>query len=112
MDEWESGVKEIWKPEYDYITQEVERLFEEEKIRFSADEKLKKAQVKKNLQLTRIYLPAETYRHLMKFKPFKEFKNLGGIPVVGIDEEKVRIDVEIVNPRKRKRSTVIYVRGT
>lgn len=91
-------------PEFDYILKEINRLFKIEQ------KHLEKAQKKKNLELIRIYLPKKDFKFLEKMPAFKKMHNLGGIPCSMVDEEKIRIDTEIVNPRKRKRKTVIYVR--
>ncbi len=109
---WEKDIEKIWKPEYDYILEEIKRLYkEEQKIRTkNLNNSKKKRALKKNLELTRIYLPKEDFKFLEEYRPFKKLHNLGGIPVSLIKEEKIKIDVEIVNPRKRKRKTVIYVR--
>jgi len=111
MSEWEEEVKKIWKSEYDYILEEINRLFEEKKMKIAESEKslTKRRALRKNLELIRIYLPKKDFKFLEEYKPFKKYHNLGGIPVKEIDENKIRIDIEMVNPRKRKRRTIIYV---
>lgn len=111
-DEWEKDVKKIWHPEFDYILEEINRLFKKEQRRVIAKERIKtkRKTIKKNLELIRIYLPEKDFKLLEKYRPFKRLHNLGGIPCSLIKEDKIRIDVEVVNPRKRKRKTIIYVR--
>lgn len=99
----EDKLEKIHQPEYDYILEEINRLFDIEY------KNIKGKKPKKNLELTRIYLPEKDFRFLEKFRAFKKYHNLGGIPVIMIKEKKIRIDTEVVNPRKRKRKTVIYV---
>jgi len=40
----------------------------------------------------------------------KPVPNLGGIPVVKTKDEEIRIDTEIVEPRKRKQKATVYVK--
>lgn len=101
---WEEEIKDLWHPEFDYILEEIDRLFKKEQKGLKAKTK------KKNLELIRIYLPIKDFYLLETYRPFKKLHNLGGIPCSMIKEEKIRIDTEIVNPRKRKRKAVIYVR--
>lgn len=109
--EWEEEVKEIWHPEFDYILEEINRLFEKEKEKIENKGKRGKTKRKKrNLELIRIYLPEKEFKLLEKYRPFRELHNLGGIPCSMIKEDKIRIDVEVVNPRKRKRKAIIYVK--
>jgi len=101
-----------WYPEYVYINEEVNRLYDKERERITqkiTNRKTKRT-LRKNLQLIRIFLPEKDFKFLEKHKAFRKLHNLGGIPVVKIKEDKIRIDTEVVNPRKRKRKTVIYVR--
>ena len=69
-----------------------------------------KKRVRKNLKLIHIYIPEELFRYLEAYKPFKKFHNLGGIPTSSTKGKEIKIDTEIVNPRKRKRKTIIYIR--
>lgn len=111
-EEWEEGIKKIWLPQYDYILKEINRLFRKEQKRLTEQEtdRKKRRTLKKNLELIRIYLPGKDFKFLEKHPPFKRLHNLGGIPVSKGKEEKIKIDIEIVNPRKRKRKTIIYLR--
>ena len=112
--EWEKDVERIWHPEYDYILEEIARLFKVDQKRLAKElriqKKKKKKVLKKNLELTQIYLPKKEFRLLEKLSAFRKLHNLGGIPCSMIEEEDIRIDTEVVNPRKRKRKTVIYVK--
>lgn len=90
-----------WQEEANRILTEINRLFDEEKV---------KTKTGKNLELVRIFLPEEEYKFLEKLSDFKRLHNLGGIPVSLTKEDLIKIDVETVNPRKRKRKTVIYVK--
>jgi len=111
-DDWEEMIKDVWHPQYDYILEEINRLFEAEREKITkgtTDRKIKR-KLRKNLQLIRIYLPEKDFKFLEKYRPFKRLHNLGGIPVRMIRGDRIRVDIEVVNPRKRKRKTVIYVR--
>lgn len=112
--EWDREVERVWHPEYDHILEEIDSLFKVEQKRLAKElrskKKKKKKVLKKNLELTQIYLPRKDFKLLEKLSAFKRLHNLGGIPCSMIEEGEIRIDVEVVNPRKRKRKTVIYVR--
>jgi len=90
-----------WEEEVNRILEEINSLFEEEKGR---------KQTKKNLELIRIYLPRRDYKLLEEYKPFKKLHNLGGIPCSLIKEKNIRIDTEVIDPRKRKKKAIIYVK--
>jgi len=110
-EEWEEDLKEVWLPQYDYILEEIERLFLTEQRKVTEGQNAKKQRaIRKNLQLTRIFLPVRDFKFLEEYRDFKRLHNLGGIPVQMVEEEKIRVDVEVVDPRKRKRKAVIYVK--
>lgn len=91
-------------PEFNYILEEINRLFDIEY------KNVRGKKPKKNLKLIRIYLPEKEFKLLERDSLFKKYHNLGGIPVILIKKKTIRIDTEIVNPRKRKRRTIVYVR--
>jgi len=90
--------------EYSYILQEINRLFEEKK------DGLDPKKPKKNLELVRIYLPKKDFKLLENLHQFKKLHNLGGIPCFQSKRKSIAILVEIVNPRKRKKKAIVYVR--
>jgi len=103
-DTWEKDVEEIYHPEYKYTLDEIDRLFEEEKRNIAGK------RPKKNLELIRIYLPKEDFKFLEKLSLFKKLHSLGGIPCNSIKGARIKIDTEVVNPRKRKRKTIVYIK--
>lgn len=102
--DWDEEVKQVHHPEFDHILREVDRLFD---IRKKA---LGEQKILKNLVLTRIYVPEKDYLLLETLPEFKNLHSLGGIPVSMIQDDDIKIDTEVEDPRKRKRKAVVYVR--
>jgi len=132
--------KELSERENRYIDllDAIEKLYRKER---------RKVTQKKNLVITRIYLPEKEWNRLLSLPEFKqivegkkfsyemEYKirktdprwtkenpwinenfeilrtpNLAGIPCNKISGEELKIDVEVVSPRKRKQKAIVYVR--
>ena len=102
--EWDAFIRETYKPQFEFIIKEINHLFEIEK---------NKTLSKKNVELIRIYLPEKVFTTLEETIPsFKTSPNLGGIPCMNSKREKITIDIEIVDPRKRKKKAIVYVKNT
>jgi len=106
--EWDDFITETFKPQFEFIMTEITRLFELEKTM-----REERKESKKNLELIRIYLPEKEFFALEKgVSGFKKKPNLGGIPCTKSKREKISIDIEVVDPRKRKKKAIVYIKDS
>lgn len=100
--EWEIFVEETHLPQYSYILREIERIFQERK------REVREKKLRKNLVLTKIYLPSREFSLLEELPAFKKHHSLGGIPTVRTEQEGIALEIELSDPRKRRTKAKTY----